>query len=163
MRGTHHQVSRPRPSRRGGVRRSLTGDRVSVISTPVRASIYASIDFDARVPEPSPSPDNKPVVAITSASRVEAEFDSLVDQWRRETRFLSSVQSKIFHPAYQRIIGMGRPVLPLILRELRERDGHWFWALQCITGENPAASFSSMAEARAAWLAYAVAKQPLVA
>lgn len=42
------------------------------------------------------------------------------------------------HPAYQQIIGMGEKALPLILRDLRDRPtGHWFWALNAITGEEP--------------------------
>jgi hypothetical protein len=41
------------------------------------------------------------------------------------------------HPAYQRIIEMGQPVMPLIFRELEREPDHWFWALQSITGENP--------------------------
>ena len=38
---------------------------------------------------------------------------------------------------YQAIIGMGETALPFILDEMRQRDGHWFWALRAITGENP--------------------------
>lgn len=41
------------------------------------------------------------------------------------------------HPAYQKIIGMGELALPLIMRELRTRPNHWFWALKAITGEDP--------------------------
>jgi hypothetical protein len=41
------------------------------------------------------------------------------------------------HPAYQRIIGMGPRVVPLILRELRRKPDHWFWALTAITGQDP--------------------------
>jgi hypothetical protein len=41
------------------------------------------------------------------------------------------------HPAYQQIIGMGREVVPLILRELEREPDHWFWALKAITGEDP--------------------------
>ena len=44
------------------------------------------------------------------------------------------VTSKIsIHPVYQRIIGMGQPVVLLIMREL----DHWLWALTAITGANP--------------------------
>ena len=39
--------------------------------------------------------------------------------------------------SYQRIIGMGRPALPLILKELQRETDHWFWALEAISGENP--------------------------
>ena len=50
---------------------------------------------------------------------------------------LSIVSKMSLHPAYQRIIGMGQPVVPLILRDLEQEPDHWFWALQSITGENP--------------------------
>jgi hypothetical protein len=38
---------------------------------------------------------------------------------------------------YQRIIGMGMPVVPLILEELEREPDQWFWALEAITEENP--------------------------
>jgi len=41
------------------------------------------------------------------------------------------------HPAYQRIIGMGKDAIPIVLNEMSVRPGHWFWALRAITGENP--------------------------
>ena len=39
--------------------------------------------------------------------------------------------------SYQRIIGLGPKVVPLILVELQKETDHWFWALEAITGENP--------------------------
>lgn len=50
---------------------------------------------------------------------------------------LSSSTEKAVHPAYQRIIGLGPAVVPLVLRELEQHGGHWFWALRALTGENP--------------------------
>jgi hypothetical protein len=38
---------------------------------------------------------------------------------------------------YQRIIGMGPPVIPLILEELRREPDQWFWTLESITEQNP--------------------------
>lgn len=32
---------------------------------------------------------------------------------------------------------MGKPVVPLILRDLEKSPDHWFWALRAITGEDP--------------------------
>ena len=64
-------------------------------------------------------------------------FRALADQWRRETGMLSSVSQMAAHPAYQEIIGMGAAAIPLLLRELQERGGHWFAALRAISGENP--------------------------
>ena len=61
----------------------------------------------------------------------------LVQQWRAETEFSSSLTEMAAHPAYQRIIGMGRLALPMIFRELAAEPGHWFWALKAITGCDP--------------------------
>jgi hypothetical protein len=38
---------------------------------------------------------------------------------------------------YQRIIGMGIAVVPLILEQLQREPDQWFWALESITDENP--------------------------
>jgi hypothetical protein len=65
------------------------------------------------------------------------EFERLVKTWRADTKFTSSVHQMTLHPAYLRIIGMGRPALPLILTELEKRPDHWFAALYAITGANP--------------------------
>jgi hypothetical protein len=73
----------------------------------------------------------------TETSGLEEMFLQLVQQWQQETGMLSLVQKMVMHPAYQRIIGMGQPVVPLILRELEQEADHWFWALQAITGANP--------------------------
>jgi hypothetical protein len=69
------------------------------------------------------------------------------------------------HPAYQRIIGMGPVVLPLILREMQERGGHWFWALRAISEEDPvdaqdAGAIKKMTEA---WLQFYSANRPRTA
>jgi hypothetical protein len=65
---------------------------------------------------------------------------------------MTSVTRMVLHPAYQRIIGMGPAVLPLLLDELDERPDHWFWALNAITGQDPAGPGADLEAARAAWL-----------
>ena len=74
---------------------------------------------------------------LLEPSDLEETFLDLVQQWRVETGMMSLVSKMVIHPAYQRIIGMGQPVVPLILRELEREPDHWFWALQSITGANP--------------------------
>lgn len=74
---------------------------------------------------------------ILEPADIETRFLELAQQWRRETGMMSLVTKMSMHPAYQRIIGMGQPVVPLILRELEQEPDHWFWALQAITGANP--------------------------
>ena len=55
-------------------------------------------------------------------------FRRLVAEWKRDSRFLSnSAQMAMLRP-YQRIIGMGPQVVPLILDEMRREPDHWFWA-----------------------------------
>jgi hypothetical protein len=83
---------------------------------------------------------------------VQVLFDELAAEWRARTAHLSSVERIILDPAYQRIIGLGPAVIPLLLRELERRPGHWFWALSAITGEDPAVGTNSFQEAVHAWL-----------
>ena len=69
---------------------------------------------------------------------LEPRFRALADQWRWETGPLSSSTAIAAHPAHQEIIEMGPAAIPLLLRELQERGGHWFAALRALSGENPA-------------------------
>lgn len=90
-------------------------------------------------------------VATTNAE-LEHRFNRLADRWRRDTRRLSSVTQMALHADYQKIIGMGWNAVPLILREMRERGGHWLWALHAITDEDPAPEGATFHEAVQAWL-----------
>jgi hypothetical protein len=82
----------------------------------------------------------------------EALFQQLAEQWRSETEYVSSLSKMVLHPAYQRIIGLGKPAVPLILSELQKRSDHWLWALHAITGESPAPPDATFREAAQAWL-----------
>lgn len=90
----------------------------------------------------------------TSNAGLEENFLQLSQQWRQETGMLSVVSKMVIHPAYQRIVGMGQPVIPLIFRELEREPDHWFWALQSITGENPVSvdRRGDIVQMAAAWL-----------
>jgi hypothetical protein len=68
---------------------------------------------------------------------LEKTFLDLSTQWLRETRGISSTNQASMHPAYQQIIGMGKPVIPLLLRELERNSGQWFWAIKAISREDP--------------------------
>ncbi|MGL4550093.1 MAG: hypothetical protein ACRC33_02805, partial [Gemmataceae bacterium] len=74
---------------------------------------------------------------IAPPKQFEALFAKLAEEWRRETRYLSSTTAIATHPSYQRIIGLGPQAVPLILAEMQKQPGHWFWALAALTGENP--------------------------
>ena len=94
-------------------------------------------------------------VETTSHNKLRRTFRQLAEHWRRDTRYVSLAKKKVLHPAYQRIIGLGPQALPLIFEELRQRPSQWFWALECITGEDPAKHSSTFKEAVEEWLAWA--------
>lgn len=71
---------------------------------------------------------------------LEARFSELAAAWRCDKFSSSSTTQIVTHPAYQRIIGLGPAVVPLILRELGREPDHWFWALKAITGADPVPS-----------------------
>jgi hypothetical protein len=86
------------------------------------------------------------------AEPLRSEFAALADQWRRETQHFSLISRKVSHPAYLRIMGMGRPAIPLLLEELRDRPSHWFVALRFTANTDPVPQGANPGQARDAWL-----------
>jgi hypothetical protein len=70
-------------------------------------------------------------------AQLEALFQALVRRWKEERGPSSSTTELAMCPSYQRIIGLGPAVVPLLLRELEQAPDHWFWALKAITGADP--------------------------
>ena len=70
-------------------------------------------------------------------TELQEQFSDLVASWRAGTAGLSSPRAIAGHPAYQRIIGLGEPVIPLIFQDMKENGGWWYPALRALTGENP--------------------------
>jgi len=68
---------------------------------------------------------------------IETKFFTLKQRWEENTAMLSSITEIAMHPDYQQIIGMGPIAIPLIIRELKNKPNHWFWALKSISGEDP--------------------------
>jgi hypothetical protein len=87
---------------------------------------------------------------------VEQQFAALTRQWKAATAFQSSTSAMIADPAYQAIIQLGQPAVPLLLRELETEPAHWFEALKAITGEDPVSpmDWGKIPAMRAAWLAW---------
>jgi len=88
------------------------------------------------------------------ASELQEEFNRLARTWYRETGKLSSAEQMVMHPAYQKIIGMGKEALPFIFKELKATRGHWIWALAMITRDDKAKPGMKFREAVDAWLAW---------
>jgi len=72
-----------------------------------------------------------------SDANILEKFNNLKLSWQKETKHVGFIAEIALHPAYQEIIGMGKPVIPMILRDLQKEPHHWFWALSSITGDNP--------------------------
>ncbi len=56
---------------------------------------------------------------------MEQKFQRLAVVWCAETAFVSSSSDLVAHPAFQEIVDLGLPVMPLLLRELEKGTGHW--------------------------------------
>lgn len=87
-----------------------------------------------------------------------ASFEELAGRWSADCLFESSSDKLFSHPAYQRIIGLGPKVVPLIVRRLQGEPDHWFWALRAITGENPASGHKNLDDAAEAWIGWATVR-----
>ena len=109
-------------------------DSLGVASAPAVAG-------SAGTPAVSPFHHPAPGVALPAGGpSLELQFTRLAAEWKADTEFESSTMRIAMHPAYQRIIGMGPSVVPLILKDLERTNDPWFWALQAITGANPVAA-----------------------
>lgn len=107
-----------------------------------------SVSSELKIPEIS-EPEG-------DSASLEKEFQAHAERWLADTANSSSIRQTVLHPSYQRIIGMGRPALPLILERLAVNADPWFWALRAITGVDPvdprdAGRIGRMAEAWLAW------------
>jgi hypothetical protein len=96
----------------------------------------------------------KPTGTTLPVETIEEKFQRLASVWRAETAYASSSSDLVAHPAFQEIVGMGQAVIPLLLRELENRTGHWHRALRLITGADPVppADRGNIDKAAAAWL-----------
>jgi hypothetical protein len=90
--------------------------------------------------QPSPetragTENGEPLSGDEPTAVLQRRFRRLAQKWKRSQTFTSSTTQIVLDPAYQEIIGMGYPAVPLILHELEKEPDHWFWALRSITGE----------------------------
>jgi hypothetical protein len=94
-----------------------------------------------------------------SGETVEQRFRRLEAIWTQETGYLSSYTDVVEHPAFREIIGLGKAVVPLMLRDLEQRPRLWVWALPEITGADPVSpeDAGNIARMSAAWLRWAKA------
>jgi hypothetical protein len=120
-------------------------DKVRALPETAQAAVLHVVESLA-VGQASSAPNGSQTLGITE------RFQELAEIWKRETRYLSFMEQRAMHPAYQGIIGMGWVAIPLILRELQTQPEHWLWALKAITGEDLVGPNPSMETATEAWL-----------
>jgi hypothetical protein len=70
-------------------------------------------------------------------SNVALKFEQLASEVMEECILISSPTQIAMHPSYQKIIGLGKQAIPLLIRKLDEIPAMWFWALEAISGYNP--------------------------
>jgi len=81
---------------------------------------------------------NTPIISRgTETKDIQERFQRLASAWKKQSHYMSNTAQMAMLKPYQGIIGMGWPVVPLILEEMRRAPDHWFWALEAITEENP--------------------------
>src|SRR5258708_6200663 len=73
----------------------------------------------------------------TRIAEIEGKFIRLRDEWKAQRGHEPSTMKLVMLPAYQKIIGMGPVVVPLLLRELESNLDNWFWALMAIAEADP--------------------------
>ena len=83
----------------------------------------------------------QPKITATAGNRQDpadrAEFEKLADEWELNRPRGQDLAVMAMHPAYQRIIDMGLSAVPWLLARLERRPGHWFLALNRMTGAQP--------------------------
>ena len=91
-----------------------------------------------------------------TAEEIQAEFTDLASQWIQSVEGMSSTVEMTKHPAYQKIVSMGKAVVPYLLEDLRNNPLYWLPALRQITQQNPVqpeqrGKIKQMAEAWLNW------------
>lgn len=116
----------------------VTQARESYFTRSLESSARRKMGPVSRRDKASATDLSKSQPVLLKPSRLGELFHELALDWKADTQYASSLTEMALHPSYQRIIGLGYAAVPFILNELRSSPDHWFWALQSITGENPA-------------------------
>ena len=63
---------------------------------------------------------------------LQATFEELADEWERETLAYSFMSQKMAHPAYQKLVRLGVPAIPLIRQRMKQDPGYWYAVIRNI-------------------------------
>lgn len=80
--------------------------------------------------------DKNVVVAFLMDTMEEGDdrvlFEKYLDEWQRDTKFLSSASTITAHPAFAQIVNMGGNAVPFIVEEIERKPSNLVWALNAI-------------------------------
>ena len=80
--------------------------------------------------------DKQAVVAFLINTMKESDdkvlFAKYLEEWQRDTRFLSSVATITRQPSFLRIVNMGCNAVPYIVEEIERKPSNLVWALNAI-------------------------------
>lgn len=93
---------------------------------------------------------------VENISLIEKQFNKLATKWKNETGIFSTTPQKVFNDSYLDIIGLGKDVIPFILKDMEHGSAHWHTALKALTKENPVPNedLSKSKKVREAWLTW---------
>lgn len=77
------------------------------------------------------------LLTLSYYSSLEKQFKELANRWKKETGHYSTMIHVTRNENYLRIIALGKPIIPYILRDLEKEPDYWFEALRLLTGHNP--------------------------
>ncbi len=100
---------------------SPIGTQITLIYNETRSSCYGSSVYMAEYKQ----------------QIVKHQFEEYKTEWENLTAFSSSITEIVDNNPYRSIIGLGRDVVPFIIKDLSQTQNHWFYALTKITGKNP--------------------------
>ena len=80
---------------------------------------------------------SNPEIKESRVDTVKEEFTNLASQWVHDVEGMSSTVEMVKHSAYQKIVSMGKVVVPFLLEDLRQNPLYWLPALRQITQQNP--------------------------
>lgn len=112
--------------------------------TPIEdTSKYISDSYWAQIPGPAPTVvENQPRLLSNDSNYkineyiFKLEIMVLIERWRSEVKYMSSLSDMVSHEAYKAISSKDRRAIPILLNELRDRPHFWFDALQKLVKNN---------------------------
>lgn len=98
----------------------------NIQSTPMAPYMGLMRDMDAT--------DKQAVVAflIETLNDDRLKFEASLREWKRDTRYLSSISAITSHPAFTSIVNMGGNAVPFIVEEIERKPSNLVWALNAI-------------------------------